>query len=690
MSFLIPGSGIGFAVLEIVLGLALGFLFLYITWYKVRLVRQGQPEVEKRWDRPVDRIKYVLLNVLAQRDLLRRWYGGPMHVAIFWGFLILFLSIANFLWEGLGIGFEESIFETLRLDFLSRFVNENGFPFTYGYTWYHVLMNVFVMLVLIAMGMAFFRRLIWRPKAIELSGEALLILSLISLVMITDMMLEGSKIIGGSEAPGAFMGGIAAAAWRGIGVTEDSWEAAWAVSWWLHFFILFGFLNYLPLSKHMHIMTAPFNTFFKSQEPNGAIPPIPDLEERESWGAHVIPELTWKNLLDGLTCQECGRCEEKCPASITGKPLSPKKLMLDIKHTLVEEGLKTPDAERKSLISEALQSHEEIWACTTCHACMTECPVSNEHIPVIIYLRRYLTLMEGNIPTEGQTALQNLEKNSNPWGMGFDQRMEWADGLDLTTFADNPGVEYCYFVGCAGAFDDRYQRVARNMVKILRAANISFSVLGVEEGCCGDTSRRMGNEYLFKIMVEQNIETMKDYNIKKIITTCPHGYNCLKNEYPQFGGEYEVIHHTQLINDLIKSSRLKLTNPVEGGILTYHDSCYLGRHNHIYDEPREILKAIPGIKLKEMGRSYSRGFCCGGGGGRMWLEETIGERINVNRSREALEAGAEQMAVACPFCMSMFEDGVKLLEQEKDKLPAWKEDYPIWDITELVVKSAGL
>ncbi len=679
--FLIPGSGIGFAVLEVILGIALVALFFWSTWCKIRLVRQGQPEVEKRWDRPVQRIKYVILNVAFQRDLFRRWYGGPMHFAIFWGFMILFLSIVNFLWEGLGIDFTGRFFEATRLDFFAKFVNENGLPFTYGYTWYHVLMNVFILLVLIAMAMAFFRRLILRPKAMELSGEALLILTLISLVMITDMMLEGAKMIHGAHAPGAFMGAVAEAAFRGIGVTERNWEAAYAVSWWLHFFILFGFLNYLPRSKHMHIMTAPFNTFFKSQEPKGAVPPIPGLEERESWGAHVIPELSWKSLLDGLTCQECGRCEEKCPANITQKPLSPKKIMLDIKHTLIEEGLPAADAERKPLISEELIGHEEIWSCTTCHACMTECPVSNEHIPAIVAMRRYLTLMEGNLPGEGQLALQNLEKNSNPWGVGFDQRAAWAEGLEVTTFADKADVEYCYYVGCAGAFDDRYKKVSQNMVKILKAAGVSFSILGVEEGCCGDTARRLGNEYLFKIMAEQNIETMKNYNIKKIIATCPHGYNCLKNEYPQFGGNYEVIHHTELIRDLIKSGRLKLTNKVDGGVLTYHDSCYLGRHNDIYCAPRDILKAIPGLKYKEMSRNHSYGFCCGAGGGRMWLEETIGERINVNRSKEAIETGAQQVAVACPFCMSMFDDGLKMLE---------KEDMKTYDITELAAKAAGL
>jgi len=677
-----PGSGIGFAVLEvIVFALATG-LFFYSCWVKIKLLRQGQPEVIKRWDQIPKRIMLLVNEVIGHTKHFRDWYAGPMHLFIFYGFLILFLSIVNFFWEGLGI--TPLVWEKLRLGVIGKYVSGTAFPFTEGFLWYHLLMDTFFVLVLIALGMAFFRRLILRPERMELTAEALLILTLIAGVIITDVMIEGAKIVkeGASAFPGAYFGQLMAIIWEKVGVkSEHNAGIAYAVSWWLHAGILLGFLNYLPISKHTHILSAAPNVFMRSLEPKGAIPPIPNLEERESWGAHTIPELSWKALLDGLTCQECGRCQEQCPAYNTKKPLSPKKIHLDIKHLLSEEGLLPKDKERVPIISEKWTTAEEVWSCTTCRACMTECPVGNEHIPKIIEYRRYLTLMEGNIPGEAQLTLQNLEKNSNPWGVGFDQRGNWTEGLDVPVYADGAQAEFCYFVGCAGSFDDRYKKVSRNFVKILNKAGVSFAVLGVEEGCCGDTVRRLGNEYLFKIMVEQNIETFKRYNIKKVITTCPHGYNALKNEYPQFGYKLdEVWHHSEFILKLIKEGKIKLSKAVDGKLITYHDSCYLGRHNDIYDAPREIIKAIPETELKEMSRRYDRSFCCGAGGALMWMEEH-GERMNFNRSKEAIQTGASTIAVACPFCMTMLEDGVKNEGKE--------EAVKTLDLTEIVVKAMG-
>ncbi len=680
-----PASGVGFAVLEIIIFILAVALFAYNTWYKIQLVRQGQPEWEKRWDRIPQRIKTFIIEVIGHKKQFRDLYAGPMHFMIFWGFIILFLAIINFFWEGLGITPE--VWKRIGLGVIGKYVSGSALPFTEGFAWYHILMDTFFVLVLIAMAMAFYRRLVIRPERLELTGEALLILVLITGVIVTDVMIEGAKIVretasGGEPFPGAYFGALMAGIWKAVGVkTEHSAKIAYAVSWWLHCIILLGFLNYLPISKHIHIMFAMPNVFMKSQEPKGALPPIPDLEERESWGAHTIPELTWKMLFDGLTCQECGRCQEQCPAYNTKKPLSPKKIHLDIKHLLVEEGLKKEGEEREPIISDKWTSFDEIWSCTTCRACMTECPVGNEHIPKIIEYRRYLTLMEGNLPSEAQTALQNLEKNSNPWGVGFDQRANWAEGLDIPIFAEGAQAEYCWFVGCAGAYDDRYKKVAKNFAQILKKAGVSFAILGIEEGCCGDTVRRLGNEYLFKIMVEQNIETFKNYGIKKIITTCPHGYNCLKNEYRQFGYEFEEVwHHSEFIWKLIKEGKIKLTQPVDGGVITLHDSCYLGRHNDIYDEPRQIIRAIPQAQLKEMKRRLDRSFCCGAGGGMMWMEEH-GERMNVHRTKEALETGAKIIAVACPFCLTMIEDGIK--DQGKE------EEVKALDLTELVVRAMG-
>ncbi len=673
---LMPGSGVFFAVVEVLLGAAAVALFFYLVWARViKMVRRGAPENEVRWSNVGERIKNVVVYVLAQRKLLLRTRAGIMHFVIFWGFVLLFLTIVNFLLDGL---FHAHL------------------PFTSGYAWYHFTMDTFILLVLLAMGYAFFRRLVLRPEEMELSGEALVILGLITAMMVTDLMISGAeiRIHGAGDMPGAYLSRLAAAVWGGLGVDvgmDSKAPLAYAFSWWLHFFVFFGFLNFLPVSKHQHIMTAPFNVFFSSIEPKGRVQYIKDLEERESWGVNTIPEFTWKQLLDGITCQECGRCDLVCPGTTTGKPLSPKKLHLAIKHLMIKEGIKQEGEERGPIIGddpETQVSLDELWSCTTCRACMYECPVMNEHIQKFIDLRRYLTLMEGNLPSEGQVALQNMEKNSNPWGIGFDQRASWAEGLEIPVYGEGvpEDIEYCFYVGCAGAFDDRYQKAARSMAKVLKAAGVKFAILGMEEGCCGDTARRLGNEYLYQIMATMNMQTMKGYGIKKIVTSCPHGYNTLKNEYaqfedlvkkedPEFKWDVEVRHSTELIWELIQSGRLKIPRSIDKTV-AFHDSCYLGRHNDIYDQPRGILKAL-GIQTKEMERNKGRSFCCGAGGGRMWLEEHLGdEKINVNRTREAMELGTDEVCVACPFCMTMFEDGFKDLNKE--------EQAKSFDVVELV------
>jgi len=677
---LMPGSGTGFAAIEVVLTLAAMGVFAWLVNKRIiKMLGQGQPENEDRLANPVQRVKNVVINVLGQRKLLLRRQAGVMHFIIFWGFVILGLTIVNFLLDGLW---------------------HAHLPFTKGYAWYHAVMDTFILLVLIAMGWAFFRRLVIRPKEMELSGQALVILGLITAMMVTDLMISGAEIRmhGAEEMPGAYLSKLASAVWEALGVAEGGSDVskaplAYAASWWLHFFVFFGFLNFLPISKHQHIMTAPFNVFLSSLEPKGRVQYIKALEERESWGVNSVPEFTWKQLLDSITCQECGRCDLVCPANYTGKPLSPKKLHLAIKHMMLKEGLKEEGAEREPIIGddpETQVSLDELWSCTTCRACQYECPVMNEHIQKFVDLRRYLTLMEGSLPTEGQVALQNIEKNSNPWGMGFDQRAAWAEGLDIPVYGEGvpEDTEYCFYVGCAGAFDDRNKKVARSMAKIMKAAGVKFAILGAEEQCCGDSARRLGNEYLCQILATQNMYTMYNYGIKKIVTCCPHGYNAIKNEYPQFeevtrasmeDPEFkweikEVRHATEFIWDLISSGRLKIPRTISKE-LTLHDSCYLGRHNDIYEAPRKILKAL-GVSLKEMERHEGRSFCCGAGGGRMWLEEHLGHaKINIERTKEAMNA-ANEVAVACPFCMTMFEDGLKDLEKE--------ETASVNDIVELV------
>ncbi len=381
-------------------------------------------------------------------------------------------------------------------------------------------------------------------------------------------------------------------------------------------------------------------------------------------------------------CTRCGRCLDHCPAALSGKPLAPKKNW-DALRTHMEEKGRTRklgakvDQEQKNLIGEVL-AEDVIWACTNCLACAMACPVFIPCVDKFLEMRRYLVLMESRFPPEVQLVFRNMENNSNPWGVGSGLRAEWAKGLEVKTMAEDREVELLFWVGCAGSFDDRNKKVATSLVKILRAMEVKFSILGTEEGCCGDAARRIGNEYLYQSLVHANIEVLNGYGVQRILTLCPHCFNTLKNEYPQFGGHYEVIHYTQFLAEALRQGRLKLKNPVEK-VLTYHDSCYLGRANEIYEEPRQILKSIPSLQLVEMERNHVLSFCCGAGGGRMWMEEKLGTRINQLRTDQALQTGATLVATACPYCLTMIGDGIKEKELE--------EKMAAYDITELVVQA---
>jgi Fe-S oxidoreductase len=488
--------------------------------------------------------------------------------------------------------------------------------------------------------------------------DAAIILALIATIMIGML---------GQNAARVAQGGDPSAAWRPIsstiarGFESIGWQGSAAivpheVFYWMHILAVLAFLVYIPSSKHLHIVVAIPNIFFRKlgPKPAAALGPI-DLEHADHYGTSVVTQWSWKNLLDLYSCTECGRCQEQCPAYLTGKPLNPKMIIVDARENLFQTARNAGQPKEK-LIGGAIKE-DEIWACVSCGACQQACPVLIEHVPKIIDMRRSLVLEESRFPKEAQNALRGIETQGNPYGLPRAQRAEWAQGLGVKTLAEKPDAEYLYFVGCAASYDEANRAVARAFVGLLQTAGVDFAILGASETCNGDPARRIGNEYLYQQQAQQNIERLNDERVRRVIASCPHCFNTIKNEYPQFGGTYEVVHHTQLLAQLIREGKLKPNKTLDGKF-TYHDSCFLGRWNDIYDPPREIAEAIPGVELVEIERHHQRGFCCGAGGGRMWMEETVGKRINHERVDQTLRTGSPRVATACPFCLTMFRDGI--------------------------------
>jgi Fe-S oxidoreductase len=458
---------------------------------------------------------------------------------------------------------------------------------------------------------------------------------------------------------------------------------------WLHVIIVLGFLNYLPSSKHLHLLGAVPNIFFAKLGPTAALP-TPDLEQEdlEVFGASEPKHFTWKHLLDTTACTECGRCTAQCPAQATGKPLSPMKIIHDLKLAmfdtapvvLAEDAAaaeKAAGAEVTPLIRGRI-TLDELWACTTCGACVEACPVLIEHVDDIVDMRRNLVLMESDFPEELQATFTALENEGNPWGLPAGSRGDWTQKVEVKVLGEGESTPLLYWVGCAGACDDRSKKVTQSVVKILNAAGVEYAVLAGQESCTGDPARRLGNEYLYQMLAKQNIETLNSHNITKVITQCPHCFNTLANEYPDLGGKYEVMHHSEFIQQLIAEGRIKLTDNGKEKI-TFHDPCYLGRWNGKVAEPRAVVDSLPGRDRLEMERSGRTSFCCGAGGGRMWLEEHIGKQVNAERSQEAIATGANTIAVGCPFCMTMMEDGVKTEGKG--------EEVRVRDLAELVAEA---
>jgi len=616
-------------------------------------VAQGK---DTRWEKIPQRIKSVLTNAIGQKRLLARdRASGVMHAMIFWGFLVISLRTITFF----AMGFKE--------DFMLP-----GMGGVLG-TVYHFTLNIFLLLVIWGCCIAMYRRLVLKVKRLTPSAEAIVILGVIISLCLSDFVFEGARLALGKHVPsGAFMGGVFAGLLNGLSPTTLS--VIEGASYFLHISLILGFMNFLPYGKHFHIITSIPNVFLYKTKPHGQLISMNLADENlTQFGADRIEHFSWKNYLDWFSCTECGRCTAQCPAANSDKPLNPKELTITLRNFLYEKSEKLiakkegkyegtldetsliPD--EKPLIGDTVL-HDIIWACTTCRACEEACPVFIEYVQEIVDMRRNLVLVQGAFPPEVQTVFANMERNSNPWGIGFTERANWAKDLGIPTMDQNPDVEYLYFVGCAGSFDEKNKKVAVAFAKLLQKAGVRFGILGTEEKCNGDSARRIGNEYLAQSLIQENVATFEKYQIKKIITSCPHCFNTLKNEYSQFNGHYEVLHHAEFLNELLKKGLLKPAKPLNKTV-TFHDSCYLGRYNDIYDAPREIIQAIPGTTIVEMENSKDIGRCCGAGGGRMWMEEHIGRRVNQMRLEDVKSTPANLVATACPFCKTMLNDAIK-------------------------------
>jgi Fe-S oxidoreductase/nitrate reductase gamma subunit len=645
-------------VIYILAAIALAF-WVFGFYRRYQLWRLGKPDdCSKNIGRRIPFfIRTTIVDFLAHRRFLRDPYPGMMHLVLFWGFVILLLASG--------------------VDAFTHYITGHivGTP----YLWFKLIVNIGGLLALIGIIMAAFRRYVLRPERLNSLLDDGIGMALIAAMLITGFMVEGLRqaatelTLHPDWAPWSAGGFAFAKAFAGM--SQDSLLSWHRFLWWFHSALVIGAIIYsgLAFSKLQHMVVSPLNTFFRSLGPIG-VPASINIENAESepLGVGAIKDFTWKQLLDLDACTNCGRCQDACPAWATGKPLSPRKVVQDLKvHMLkaADNQANQPDSV-PTLVGEA-PNEAEIWACTTCGACQERCPVYVEHIVKIIDLRRNLVLAQSKMPETAQLMLRNMQSRGHPWAgiQSLRLRGDWTIGLELKILAEGDNVNTLFWVGCTGALAERNVAATLSMTRVLKAAGVDFGVLGEAETCCGDPARRAGYEFQFQIMAEQNIEIFKSYNIKEIITLCPHCYNTIKNEYPKYGGDFKVVHYTQLIADLIKQGKLKLTKELNSRI-TYHDPCYLGRYNGVYLEPRRILRAIPETKVEEMERSRNTGFCCGGGGGHMWIEEQPGTaKINQMRLEDVLKTGAETVVTACPYCLQMFEESIEHKEM-KDSLKA--------------------
>jgi Fe-S oxidoreductase len=655
-------------IVFLVLFVAVLAVFGLIVRLLYRILRAAKPE--DRFDRWGDRIKAVLVYVCGQARVLAK-PAGVGHFVIFWGFIFITIGTLDHMLGQVipGFGLERIVGRSLGSAFI-------------------FLQDVFGILVIGALAVAAVRRFILKPDRLKIDDpaappQAALILALIFVLILFMYGLKGTEILEGSarltktNAPISFSAAEVMRGWNmNVPLANDAFS-------WGHNLVIFFFLLFIPFSKHIHILGAIPNVLFKNLGRTGALSRMNfEDESAEKFGVSELGDFTWKQTMDLCACTECGRCQVACPAHATKKPLSPFRVIHRLRAQLMRDkgGLfaKGADVLKPTPVIPENVSEDEIWACTTCGACMQECPTFIEHVQKIVDLRRFLVLTESRFPAEVQPVFKNMEVNYNPWAIGYSSRADWAAGLGVPLASEKRSFDVLFWVGCSGSFDQRAQKVSRSVVRLMQLAGVDFAILGTEEKCCGETARRMGNEYLAQTLIQANIETLKKYKFNTIVTACPHGLNTFLVEYPQFGLSVPAVHHSEFLLGLLSKGALKARR-IETLRGAYHDSCYLGRYNGVMREPRALLSRAT-KRVAEFGRRGRSSFCCGAGGGRMWMEETLGSRINEDRARELLELGVDHVFTACPFCLTMFEDALKTLG---------REDVHALDVAEVLLEACS-